>query len=50
MIDGLSRTIALGLGFKLTQLDLEGTDEAAKARIARAAAEVMAPVAALARA
>jgi len=50
MIDGLSRTIALGLGFKLTQLDLEGADEAAKARIARAAAEVMTPVAALARA
>ena len=50
MIDGLSRTIALGLGFKLTQLDLEGADEPAKARIARAAAEVMAPVAALARA
>jgi len=48
--DGLARTIALGLGFKLTQLDLEGDDAPAKTRIARAAAEVMAPVAALARA
>ncbi len=50
VLDGLARAVTLGLGFKLTQLDLEGDDAPAKARIARAAAEVMAPVAALARA
>lgn len=47
VLDGLARTVTLGLGFKLTQLDLEGGNEPAKARIARAAAEVMAPVTAL---
>lgn len=45
---GLARAIALGLAFKLTQLDLEGDASKAKKRLARAAAEIMAPVFALA--
>jgi len=45
---GLARAVALGLAFKLTQLDLEGDASKAKKRLARAAAEIMAPIAALA--
>ena len=44
----LSRDIGLGLAFKLTQLDLEGDAGPPRARIARAAAEIMAQVEALA--
>ena len=42
------RDIGLGLAFKLTQLDLEGDAGPPRARIARAAAEIMAQVEALA--
>lgn len=44
----LARTLTLGLAFKLAQLDLEGASEPPRERVARAAAEVMAPVVALA--
>ncbi len=44
----LSREMVLGLAFKLAQLDLEADPEPPRARIARAAAEIMAPVRALA--
>lgn len=47
-VEALSRELVLGLAFKLTQLDLEGADEPPRQRIARAAAEIMAPVLALA--
>lgn len=47
-VEALARGLVLGLAFKLTQLDLEGADEPPRRRIARAAAEVMAPVLALA--
>lgn len=47
LIDALSRQIVLGLSFKLFQLELEGDASTPRARIARAAAEIMAPVAAL---
>jgi AcrR family transcriptional regulator len=47
-IEQLARTMTLGVVFKLAQLDLEGTTEPPRERIARAAAEVMAPVVALA--
>jgi AcrR family transcriptional regulator len=42
--DALARELTLGVAFKLTQLDLEGAGEPPRERIARAAAEVMAPV------
>ncbi len=47
-IESLSRDIVLGLAFKLTQLELEGDIGPPRARIARAAAEIMAPLAAYA--
>lgn len=47
-IAGLARDIVLGLAFKLTQLDLEGDDGPPRQRIARAAAEIMVQVQALA--
>lgn len=52
LIDGLARQVVLGLSFKLFQLDLEGAPENSRAaprtQIARAAAEIMAPIRALA--
>lgn len=48
LIDALSRQIVLGLSFKLVQLDLEGVSGPPRTQIARAAAEIMAPVIALA--
>jgi AcrR family transcriptional regulator len=48
LIDALARQVVLGLSFKLFQLELEGDADPPRARIARAAAEIMAPVAALA--
>jgi len=47
-IVSLARDITLGLAFKLTQLDLEGDAGPPRAQIARAAAEIMAQVAAVA--
>jgi len=47
-VEALSRGMVLGLAFKLTQLDLEGAEEPPRKRIARAAAEIMAPVLAVA--
>jgi AcrR family transcriptional regulator len=47
-VEALSRALVLGLAFKLAQLDLEGAAEPPRALIARAAAEVVAPVLALA--
>lgn len=47
LIDALARQVVLGLSFKLVQLDLEGDDGPPRARVARAAAEIMAPIAAL---
>ncbi len=48
LVDALARQVVLGLSFKLLQLDLEGDAGAPRARVARAAAEIMAPIAALA--
>jgi len=48
LIDGLARQVVLGLSFKLFQLDLEGVSAAPRTQIARAAAEIMAPIRALA--
>lgn len=47
LIDGLARQVVLGLSFKLFQLDLEGVSAAPRTQIARAAADIMAPIRAL---
>ena len=47
LIDALARQIVLGLSFKLFQLELEGDEGTPRTQIARAAAEIMAPVSAL---
>ena len=47
-IVSLARDVTLGLAFKLTQLDLEGDAGPPRAQIARAAAEIMSQVTALA--
>lgn len=49
IVDGLSRTLVTGLGFQILELQLEGDSQPARALIARAAAQLMLPVAALAR-
>jgi AcrR family transcriptional regulator len=46
--DGLSRQIATGVAFHIQALELEGTSEPPRELIARAAAQIMIPVAALA--
>jgi AcrR family transcriptional regulator len=47
LIDALARQVVLGLSFKLLQLDLEGDAGPPRTQVARAAAEIMAPIAAL---
>lgn len=49
IVDGLSRTLVTGLGFQTLELQLEGDTQPARALIARATAQLMLPVAALAR-
>jgi len=44
LIDGLARQVVLGLSFKLFQIELEGVPAAPRTQIARAAAEIMAPI------
>lgn len=52
LVDGLARQVVLGLSFKLFQIELEGAPEKSPAplrtQIARAAAEIMAPIRAVA--
>lgn len=48
VIDALARQVVLGLSFKLFQLDLEGASGSPRVLMARAAAEILAPIRALA--
>lgn len=49
IIDGLSRVIVTGIGFQAVQLELEGDAPLRQELIARAAAQLVLPVAALAK-
>ncbi len=49
IIDGLSRIIVTGIGFHALELELEGDAAPPRERVARAAAQLMLPVAALAK-
>jgi AcrR family transcriptional regulator len=48
VVDGLSRTLVTGIGFHIIELELEGDPGPPRERVARAAAQLMIPVAALA--
>jgi AcrR family transcriptional regulator len=49
VIDGLSRTMVTGIGFHALELELEGDTAPPRERVARAAAQLILPVAALAK-
>jgi AcrR family transcriptional regulator len=49
IIDGLSRTMVTGIGFHALELELEGDSAPPRERVARAAAQLILPVAALAK-
>jgi AcrR family transcriptional regulator len=49
IIDGLSRLLVTGIGFHALELELEGENASERELIARAAAQLVLPVAALAR-
>jgi len=49
IVDGLSRTLVTGIGFHVLELELEGDPGPPRERVARAAAQLMLPVATLAK-